>query len=495
MISILSAAQVRKADDFAINTVGIPEAVLMENAASFSCSVIKMKAGTGNEKNVLILCGAGNNGGDGFALGRLMMNEYDVDILFIGDSNKMSKSTSDNSNAFLNLNGNVIDYANNKKIDFNKYDIIVDALIGVGFNGDLRQNLKDILYQVNLSRSIKFALDIPTGMNADTGEFDENVFIADYTIAMFASKLGNYLSCRNISGEILVANLGLPNYYSKKFCDTFAIEYEDIDKIIPKRNPKSSKFDYGKVGILAGSEKYSGAAALCANAAIKAGAGLVHLFSVCRHSALLPEIIFESLSAEMGFIDTANYDFLIEQLSAMNSIIIGPGLGSMPFTLELTEKLIHTLPADIPILLDADALKAVKNIKSLRKNIILTPHIGEFANMTDKNRLNINPYTDCKEAAKRLNCTLLLKGNPTIISNGINTFINNTGNPGMATAGSGDVLSGIIGSLSAQSVQSLEAAAIGAFIHGYSGDIYCKKYNAAGLTASTLIENLKYIKY
>lgn len=494
MQAILNVEQVRQTDNNAIENLGIPEAVLMENAAIASMDAI-IQYSEIQARDVLILCGAGNNGGDGFALARLLLDYYDVDVLFIGSVDKMSKSSRTNYEVYRKLGGKIFIEEDSKIIDFHKYDVIVDAMIGVGFSGELRQNVKQILRKINETKAQKFSIDVPTGLNSDTGEYDEDSFRADWTIAMFAPKLGVYLTASDVCGEIIVSSLGLPKSYPNDFADTFALNEVDIPLLLPKRDRQSSKFDYGKVGIVAGSNRYSGAAALTSNACIKSGAGLVYLFSSVKHSALLPEVIFEQLSNnnkvnENGYIDAYNYDVLLERLSAMDSIIIGPGLGNNPDTLSLVENLIKALPTNIPVLIDADAIAIGKKV-ALRKNIILTPHIGELASLIGVPRQDINPFFDCKRTAKELNCNILLKGNPSIISNGERTYINTTGNPGMATAGSGDVLSGIIGGLLGQGVEPLETAALGAYLHGSSGDSFLIDGNQFSLSASNLIEGLE----
>ncbi len=494
MKPVLNVNQVRSLDTFAINELGMPEAVLMENAANYTYNFIKSKSNIFHTRpKVLILCGVGNNGGDGLALARLMINEYDVETILVGNLEKMSNVTKNNFQILKNIYGNIEYFNENNDYNFDKYDIIVDALIGVGFNGELRQNIKKLLRGSNNSKSIKIAIDVPSGLNADNGEHSEDAFLADYTITMFADKLGFYLCDKNITGEVVVADLGLPKNYAFQFANNYIIDDAEIEKYGNSRDITTSKFDYGKVGIIAGSHKYSGAAALTANACIKSGAGLVYLFSPIAHSSLFPEIIFEKLSEIDGFIDSSNYDTLFKRLETMDSIVIGPGIGQNQFTLELIGKIVQNLSKEIPILIDADALQITKKHNILRENIIITPHIGEFADISFKNRNEISRYNDCIELSKKLNCTVLLKGHHTLISNGNITFINTNGNPGMATAGSGDVLSGIIGSLLARGIDVIKAGAIGAYLHARAGDIYALKYNQMSLTASDIINEIKNI--
>lgn len=492
MKAVLSVEQVRACDKYAIENIGIPEVVLMENAAKATRDIIASRFS--NNEKVLILCGAGNNGGDGLALARLMMSNYKVEVLFVGKTEKMSISARMNYNALERLGFTIEHFDEAKHYDYDKYDVIVDALIGVGFSGNLRETTKDILRNVNTARAVKYAIDVPTGLNSDTGEYDADCLQADYTISMFASKTGVFFAPKEVVGEILTGNLGLPGDYPQSFADTFILEDVDISKFLPKRKDNTSKFDYGKVGIVAGSAMYSGAATLAANACIKAGAGLVYLFSIEKHHGLLPEVIFEKICSNNGFISPLCYDILLERLSACDSILIGSGIGKNTETLGMISRLVNALPPSIPIIIDAEAISCVKDIE-LRENIILTPHIGEFANFIGVSREQVNPLPNCKATAKNHKCNILLKGRPTIISNGEKSYFNIAGNPGMATAGSGDVLAGIIASLLAQGISTLEAGAIGAYIHSALGDSYAKRHNQVSLTASELINEMKFLNY
>lgn len=492
MKAVLSVEQVRACDANAIENIGIPEVVLMENAAKATLDFVSDRFS--NNEKVLILCGAGNNGGDGLALARLMIGKYDVNVLFIGKTEKMSNSARMNYQALSKLGFIVEHFDEAKQYNYDKYDVIIDALIGVGFSGDLRESTKSILRDVNASLAVKYAIDVPTGLNSDTGEYDEDCLRADYTLSMFASKTGVFLAPKEVVGEILIGNLGLPEDYPHSFADTFTLEDSDIDSFLPKRQDNTSKFDYGKVGIVAGSAMYSGAATLVANACIKSGAGLVYLFSIDRQAGLLPEVIFEKVCSNNGYISPYNYDMLIERLSACDAILLGSGIGKNSETHKLIKRLVDTLPANIPIVIDAEAISCVKDLE-LRENIILTPHIGEFANLIGASRADVVPHKDCKEAAKKHKCNILLKGRPTIISNGEKSYFNVCGNPGMATAGSGDVLAGIITSLLAQGVSTLEAGALGAYLHSKLGDSYAERHNQISLSASDLISEMKFLKY
>jgi NAD(P)H-hydrate epimerase len=237
-----------------------------------------------------------------------------------------------------------------------------------------------------------------------------------------------------------------------------------------------------------------GAAALASNAAIRIGAGLVYLMSTSIHPSLKPEIIPTILPADKnGFISYSAKEIILEASLKADVIVFGPGLGDTEEINQLLKELITEIPVDLPLILDADALKSLKPDSKLRPNILLTPHLGEFANLINQPREEIisNHYKYAQIWAEKLNCTILLKHIPTIITNGDYSIWNTGGNSGMATAGSGDVLSGIIAGLIAQGLDTMDAAAIGAFLHSAAGDSYAQKFNDYSLIATDIINELE----
>jgi ADP-dependent NAD(P)H-hydrate dehydratase / NAD(P)H-hydrate epimerase len=496
---ILTPEQMRKADHTAIDEYGIPGMILMENAARSASDYIKavFEAKELVNPSVIILCGSGNNGGDGFALARHLHESCKVKVFWIGSTEKMSPETLINFNALSKLDIFVED------IDLEEHlsdidliaDCFIDALIGVGGLENLHGLALSILKKIKDIDCLKVAIDVPTGLNSETGDAHEDCFRADMTVTMFAEKTGLLLNDGpDYSGVVEIADLGAPASIIEKLSNIFVLENEDIINIIPSRKRKSSKFDYGRVLIIAGSRNYPGAAALAANAAITAGAGLVFLFTSQIHPSLMPEIIPRILPVtEKGNISYKAFEQILDEAQKADSIVIGPGLGDEPETFELVKNLINNISKDIPLIIDADGLKAIDKNTILHKNILLTPHTGEFSHLTaipreqvEKNSLELA----CKIADK-LNCNILLKNVPSIITDGNRTYLNTNGNPGMATGGSGDVLSGIIASFAAQGVPLLEAAAAGAFVHAQTGDRYVEDYSPLSLTASKLIDYLK----
>ncbi|MCL5991575.1 MAG: NAD(P)H-hydrate dehydratase [Bacteroidetes bacterium] len=503
---ILTPAEMRKADETAIKEFHISSQILMENAARSSAELITeiLEDAIIAEPSISILCGSGNNGGDGFALARHLHDIFGVSVFWIGSEDKMSPETLSNFKSIQKL-GISINHIKNSdslnSIDFN-FDCIIDALIGVGGAENVQGLALDILQKVKNIDALKISIDIPTGLNSETGFAHIDCFQADYTITMFSPKTGLYLNDGIFySGEILTAYLGVPDTILEPNANIFSLDESDVNQLLPVRERRSSKFDYGRVLVIAGSNLYPGAAALCANAAITAGAGLVQLCTTTMHPSLLPEVITHIVSSTFeGTIAGSAYDYIMNSSEKANSIVIGPGLGEVEETLNLVRKLIKDISKEKSILLDADALKAINGIgtghcSDLRKNIILTPHTGELSRIINMDRLTVenDSFNVTKSLASKLNCTILLKHVPSIISDGNKTYFNINGNPGMATGGCGDVLSGIIGSFLALGIQPLESAALGAYLHAEAGDLYAIENSELTLTASDLIVNFKKI--
>ena len=498
---ILSPEQMRQADAAAINDFCIPSVVLMENAARSCAEYIIEIIGDKELKNpsLLFLCGSGNNGGDGYATARHLHENYRVRIFWIGDTEKMSPETLTNFLAAEKSTIPMVHIENPDDIDNTDFsaDCIIDSLIGVGGSEQIRGIALDLIKKVKSQNSLKIAIDSPTGLNVESGIAHPDCFSADYTITMFAEKTGLLLNDGlNVSGQIFIANLGAPSTIVKNISKVFVYEKQDIPDEIPTRKRRTSKFDYGRVLILAGSTNFPGAAALCSNAAITSGAGLVNLFTTSLHPGILPDVIpFILPQTKSGSVSGKSLDVILKASENANVITIGPGLSDDQETVKLVKEIIKNLPEDKKIVIDADGLRAVDAVSKLNKNIVLTPHTGEFSRITCIPREDVEKHSFrlSKEWANKLNCIILLKHVPGIITDGELSYFNVNGNPGMAKGGSGDVLTGIISGLLARGLEPLKAASLGANIHASAGDLYTSQFSEETLTASGMIEMLKYI--
>lgn len=496
---ILTPEQMRNTDRYAIDTLAIPAIILMENAARSSAIYIRkfLNEQHSSDCKILLLCGNGNNGGDGFALARHLKNDYEVSVLWLGSLDKMSEETSVNFNTLnkIGISTNHIGKEDDIAEKFPEADCIIDAMIGVGGSENLKGLVVPLLQKANSAKAVKIAIDAPTGLNTDTGFSHENAFRADLTVTMFAIKTGMLLNeGLDHCGKIQIADLGAPKEIVKRFSETYCIESSDLHSLIPSRNRISSKFDYGKVVIIAGSRNMPGAAALAANSAITAGAGLVYLFTPQVHSSLLPEVIPVVVpSNDVGAFAMKGLDVVMPWVEKADVVAFGPGFGPAKETVLFSKMLIESIPQEIPVIIDGDGLKAVDFDTKLRSNLLLTPHIGEFAAIIGAKREDVATKTAilAREWAAKLDCNVLLKHVPSIITNGKQSYWNMNGNPGMATAGSGDVLTGLIASFAAQKHDLFQAAALGAYLHGAAGDWFAENYGYSSLTASALIQSLR----
>lgn len=484
MIPIIKPNEMYNLDSYLIDNVGIPSMLLMENAAFRSSSIINTILPAYSK--ILILCGIGNNGGDGLALVRHLNNNYKVEYLLVGDREKQSNDNKSNLQILINLGINEL----TDDLDYNTYDCIIDSLFGIGMKLPLKTEVSQLIEKVNSTKSLKIAIDLPTGLDSLTGKADISTFKADYTLTMYAGKTGLLLNDgKDYSGIVNVLDLGIPIEIIYKFSNFN--KYIKYKHLIRKSN--SSKFDYGKCLIIAGSESMSGAAALTANAAISAGAGLVYLCTTTVNQKLFPEIITKKIENYT----TSIYKDLsfIEIVNKCDSIVIGPGLGKSESISNMVNYIIDNYKSK-NIIIDADAISVLNINSKYNNNITITPHIGEFSNLIGIEReIVANLLPDIvMETAKKMNLNILLKGSTTVLSDGEELLFVSDGVPQMATAGSGDVLSGILGAQINHGIcdNNLQNIANACLLH-----VEAAKYSLiskSNIVASDIIEGIKCIK-
>lgn len=494
---ILTPEEMRTVDRSATEELGIPSLILMENASRSAADClrqfIRQKVHYFRGK-IRIFCGAGNNGGDGLAIARHLHEDYEVEVILLREKKELSPECAVNLHIIsrMGLDIRIIDSPEDlANIEVNAADVIVDALLGIGCAGQLRGLITELLRQIYRAKAVAIiAIDNPSGLNCLSGTYDSSALRADMTITMAAEKAGLLLqNAPELCGNIEIAFIGAPQSLIARHAS--AARWEHGDNPLPPRRRISSKFDYGRVAIIAGSRCMPGAAALAANAAITAGAGLVELFAPERHPALLPEIIYREVhGSKTGYFTPDDIEAIAVQIERADSIVLGPGIGTRAETLEFVCKM-AVLVGDKPLIIDADALAAIDGI-NLLPSMILTPHIGEFSRMTGLLRSVIaaEPFVCARGFASETGIILHLKHIPSITTDGNFSYFTVGGNSGMATAGSGDVLSGIIGAFAARGAMPLQAASFGAFIHAEAGDACARHYGEESVTASRLVETL-----
>lgn len=476
----------------------VPELVLMEQAAMHFvwklCSVLNEK----EYKNVIVFCGLGNNGADGIAIARLL-NERGIhtkickikDIL--KEKNATSQSFQVQESIYHAYNYPVLN--NMEQAIDEKYDLVIDAVFGIGLSRNLNKEYIKILEFINHLTGLKVAVDMPSGINSDNGQIMGAAVACDYTITFSFEKLGQYLWPGNeYTGKTLVVDMGITqkSWLEKKPAMAY-LEKEDLNKL-PKRAAHSNKGTFGKVLIIAGSPNMAGAAIFSAKAAYRCGVGLVKVFTNESNRSIIqtsvPEVILSTYENKL------NKEKLIEDIQWADAIVVGPGISSSKTAKEMVE-LVRT-SASVPVVWDADALNIIaehtNKLLLPHTEYIMTPHLGEFSRLTGNTISWIQNHLveSAVDFARTYDVICVLKDFHSVTANPYGlSYLNLSGNNGMASGGSGDVLSGIIGAFLAQGMKGLSAAAYGTYIHGLAGDFARKRMGTHAMMASDLIEALK----
>lgn len=439
----------------------------------------------------LILCGTGNNAGDGYVIAsELIKDNKNVTLFLIKD-----KFSADSLH-FYNLIKDKIKVIINEDIDFNSYDLIIDSLLGTGFEGDLKDEYKKIIIKANATYAYKIAIDINSGLNASNG-LTSLAFKSNLTIAIGYLKPGHILNmAKDYIKELKIADIGV-NLIDEPY---YLVEDEDLTKIFKKRLNYSHKGTYGYDVLIGGSLPYSGAIRLAAmaNSCVRSGAGVV---KIAAPKIIAKEIIPHILDATIYPLSSDDSHFIFKEeefkelIKNTKSISFGMGIGNTKDTKNALIYLLNNYENNL--IIDADGINALAELdlnilKNSKAKIILTPHIKEFFRLTNEKIEDIlnDPISKAKEFAKKYNVIVLLKGTSTIITDGEKIYLTNTGTPGMAKGGSGDVLSGIICAILGYSSDILLGTAAGAFINGKAGEKASIKHSPYTMTASDTALNV-----
>ena len=511
MDRVATAREMQECDRTAIKRYRIPSIVLMEDAGRGVADVIEKGVGPVTGKLVYVICGKGNNGGDGFVVARHLYNRgANVSVYLTskrsqvkGDAQRnlvvLEEIIRSDKSSRLKL---VEDATAKMLVKMPPAIVIIDALFGTGFSGAVKGEYEKIIRWMNASGSKVVAVDIPSGVNADNGKVENVAVKAQVTVTMGLRKVGLLVHCgREYAGSVHVADIAIPQIvYDRSGIRSWLVQPDDVQKRLPRRPLDAHKHSVGKIFVLAGSRGLTGAAVMCSNSAMKAGAGAVvlgipkSLLPVV--SRKLTEVMPNPLEEtdEQGVSQRARKE-IDRFVQWADVVVIGPGLGREKETEELILSLIQSV--DKPMLIDADGLNALSLqpslIKKRKAETILTPHTGELSRIVklSAEEIESNRIEVARSAAKNLKSILVLKGAPTVTATPEgDVFINCTGNPGMATAGAGDVLSGAMAALWGQHVSARDAAICGVFIHGKAGDFAKEKYGEMSLVAGDIIEAL-----
>jgi hydroxyethylthiazole kinase-like uncharacterized protein yjeF len=468
---------------------GISLLQLMENAGRAVATEISDRF---NEDHAIVFfCGLGGNGGDGFVAARhlLSMGFSRVAVVLVGKAKDISHPAAQaNWTALQNLAGIIplketTDPATLPKLDV---DVVVDALLGTGTKGQLKVPIAPFVKYINSLKGFKLAVDVPTGIDSDTGEVLGEAVKADATVTFYRAKAG-LAAAQAYVGELAVVDIGLPTEL-----EAF-VGPGDVLSVTKGRVATAHKGDFGRVLFIGGSETFSGAPALMSMAALRVGVDIAYTAAPEKTAhdiaSLSPNFIVIKL--EGSHLNPKNMESLKDYLSMVDVVVMGPGMGLHPETKAFVQAAVEAVEqAGKPLLLDADGLKAFAEFKRpLKVPLVLTPHGGEYAILTGN---KLPDDVDAKaqalqKTAAELDAVVLVKGQVDIISDGKRTKLNFTGNPGMTVGGTGDVLSGVVGALLAQKVPAFEAAAVGAFVNGAAGDFVASQLGYH-MVASDLME-------
>lgn len=447
------------------------------------------------DRHVILLCGKGNNGGDAYVTGiHLLHLDYDVIAYQVHPLSQSSLLCQQNAKRFIEEGGHIFELNSLEEVAFPAEGVIVDGLFGTGFKGKVEEPYKSLIEFVNATRIPIIAIDIPSGLDGENGNVETVAIVANETAFLGLPKTGFFLDQGwDHVGKPRYVDFGLPQEYIEAAIAEFVMLSDDMVKpLLPVIKRSRHKYEAGHVVAFAGSPGMPGAAVLCSYASLRSGAGIVHLIHPHEMDAELAGSPAELIRIPYA---VKNESVIIELLNKANAILIGPGIGKSEESKNRLKKILSFIH-DKPIVLDADALNIIAENKEIKipKNSILTPHKGEMQRllgMKHKPILNKEFLSKCQEFAEKQQVTLVLKGGPTFIFHPHTPIqANPTGDPGMATAGSGDVLTGILASLLAQNLSPLEAAQLGVYLHGLAGENAAEAKTSYCLTASDIIEYL-----
>ncbi len=505
-MKIVTAAEMQALDRRTIQEGSIPGRVLMERAGTRVVEEVERRFGSSKGKRIIILCGKGNNGGDGFVAARLLhQRRARVQALMLAPASELSSDAKYMRRRFLQVAGRkaVRVFTGAARDLIKDGDLLIDALLGTGLGAEVTGLYREAIAAVNGAATPVVAVDVPSGIHADSGAVLGVAVRADLTVTFGLPKLGLYVGAGiDHAGEVCVADIGIPFAYIEQVDSKVRLITRDSAvAALPSRLPSAHKGTFGHAGIIAGSVGKTGAAALAATAALRAGAGLVTVATPASVNDTLESKLLEVMTVPMPetkarTIARSALDRLIAFITARSSVAIGPGLSTHPETVELVHALVRRL--DRPSVLDADALNALAGRASLLTECkvppILTPHPGEMARLepdATPQTVNADRLGVASHFARERGVFLVLKGARTVVArpDGL-AAICPTGNPGMATAGTGDVLTGMIAGFLAQGVTSWDAACAATYFHGVAGDLAAADLGQPGMLAGDLLSRI-----
>ncbi len=485
---ILTPDEMRIVDKKTLKVKGISSLELMEQAVDAMYAHIRERKLIRPNDKVFVFAGTGNNGGDGIGLaGKLLQDGYNVRLVLVGNMESMSEETQAMLENVAIASERILRLSDGKDVeslpDIAAKSVFIDALFGIGLDKEVTGVYADVIRWINRQKAFVISVDIPSGINAENGLKEKHAVRADHTVSIQNFKTGNLLQdALDYSGELVRLDAGIVG--DKDFANRFLLADATLQGTLPWRKHHTHKYHYGSVLTIGGSEGMMGAPNLAAEAALRSGTGLSRL--------ALPRDCYDQRAPALSDIMSAPYDDANDfaDLPAKTSaVVFGPGMGDIrPIHIEILKRLIQE---DVPTLIDADGLKVFKEIMPTIEqceNVILTPHMGEMAKLFDTTPAQVmrNPLYYVNSLIARYGLCVVLKGPCTILADGNVQYFSVKGHPGMATAGSGDVLSGTIARFM-HNRSPLEAAKIGVYVHGLAGEYAAEYFGEEGMLASDII--------
>lgn len=495
---------------------GFPEILLMEAAAYKTAEIAEemiladdlLARKEKKDLKILLMVGKGNNGGDGLAAARILKNKgYQPEIILAASPENLKAVNQKNFKLAQLTQVTYHEFSQLAEDEFIKLvknsDLMIDALLGTGIKGSLRGNIKEMISLVKAHKkvnSLVLAVDIPSGVNGRDGSLAGTVLKADQTVTMAAYKRGLLLyPGREYAGKIRVAEIGIPAETIAKNSQKIEVfEQKKAAELLPDRLSFGHKGTFGKAAVLAGSRGMTGAPLLTSKAVLSSGAGLVYLLTAAEieqiTTAQQEEVIGIPLASKDGIISGTALAEIIEAVKKVDLLAAGPGLSQSAGVKKIISGILTNL--ELPLILDADGINAVDDLKDLKNypgELVLTPHPGELARLIDKDikEINENRIEIARNFAQKYQLNLVLKGATTVTAaQDGRIFLNSSGCNGMAAAGSGDVLTGMITALMAQKLKGFEAAALAVYVHGKAGESAAEQKSNFALMAGDIIDNL-----
>lgn len=503
---LVKANEMREMDSITINELGIPGCVLMENAGRGAVRYFLEHFRPAQDSLVLVLCGPGNNGGDGYVISRYLHEKgFRVRVLLLGAREKIKGDALLNLHIIQKLSLDIIDVSTEEKWKRHRRllknaDYLIDAILGTGLNSDVRGLFKTVIEDVNRSGRPVMAVDIPSGLNADSGSVMGTAVRAELTVTFGFPKLGQVIfpgaSC---VGRLVNIDIGIPGDVQNRVEERYRLSTpSDFVHLLYEGTPDIHKGRRGHLVVIAGSPGKTGAATLSSLGALRAGAGLVTLCVPESLNPVLEEKLTEAMTLPLPETDEKTLsmralDKILEFVEGKSAIAIGPGLSTHPETVTLVRNILRRV--NLPVVIDADGVNALSGaddlIKKLGKNAILTPHPGEMSRLINKptHVIQADRVKVAEDFSSRYGCYLVLKGARSVISTPEGrVYINPTGGPVLSSGGSGDVLTGLIGGFLARGFPILLAGIAGVFIHGLAGDLMAQEAGQAGIYAGELLD-------